>query len=51
MREEDKPCETPNSGKQRVAEGKIGVWGEWVTGTKEGTRWDEQWVLFYVLAN
>ena len=39
IREEDKPWETPDSGKQRVAEGEVGGWdmGNWVTGTEEGT--------------
>ena len=28
-----------------------GGWGNWVTGTEEGTRWDEHWVLNCMLAN
>ena len=33
------------------AEGEMGGgWGNWVMGTEEGTRWDEHWVLYYMLA-
>ena len=28
--------------------GWIGGWDNWVTGTKEGTRRDEHWVLYYI---
>ena len=52
IREGDKPWETPNFGKQRVAEGEVGRGlGNLVMGTEEDTCQDEQWVLYYMLAN
>ena len=35
----------------RVVEGEVEGMGDWVTGTEEGTSWDERWVLCYMLAN
>ena len=29
----------------------VGEWGNWVMDSKEGTLWDEHWVLYYMLAN